>query len=157
GALFNLGRANEALASLEKAVAADSEQTEYLSTLARVAEGLDRHDIAARAWRGVVDLDDRDGEAWFRLAAAEARSARFEAAKHSLGEAVGENPDGPGALFLEGWIEEGLGNGARAITLYQEHLKLPPRDDATRRRLVGLLADAGRSADAYREAQTVSR
>ena len=157
GALFNLGHAPEALASLQAAVAADSEQTEYLSTLARVAEGLDRQDIAARAWRGVVGIDDRDGEAWFRLAAAEARSARFEAAKRALAEAVSENPDRPGALFLEGWIEEGLGNAARAITLYQQHLKLHPRDDATRRRLVGLLADARRSSEAYREAQIVSR
>src|SRR5262249_21057511 len=39
GALFNLGRAPEALEFLEAAVAADSEQTEYMATLARVAEG----------------------------------------------------------------------------------------------------------------------
>ena len=156
GALFNLGRATEALAALEASVAADSEQTEYLATLARVAEEEDRHDIAARAWRGVVAIDDRDGEAWFRLAAAEARNARFEAAKRALAEAVAENPDRPGALFLEGWIEEGLGNGPRAITLYQEHLKAHPRDDATRRRLVTLLAEANRPADAYKEAKLVS-
>jgi tetratricopeptide (TPR) repeat protein len=156
GALFNLGRATEALEALEASVAADSEQTEYLATLARVAEEGDRHDIAARAWRGVVAIDDRDGEAWFRLAAAEARNARFEAAKRALAEAVAENPDRPGALFLEGWIEEGLGNGPRAITLYQEHLKAHPRDDATRRRLVTLLAEANRPADAYREAKLVS-
>ena len=157
GALFNLGRQEEALASLEGAVAADSEQTEYMSTLARVAEEMDRQDIAARAWRGVVDIDDRDGEAWFRLAAAEARNLRFESAKQALGQALEENPDRPGALFLEGWIEEGLGNGPRAIALYQEHLKTHPRDDATRRRLVALLAEAGKNGDAYREAQIVSK
>jgi tetratricopeptide (TPR) repeat protein len=156
GALFNLGRAPEALEALEASVAADSERTEYLATLARVAEEQDRHDIAARAWRGVVAIDDRDGEAWFRLAAAEARNARFEAAKRALAEAVAENPDRPGALFLEGWIEEGLGNGPRAISLYQEHLEAHPRDDATRRRLVSLLAEADRPADAYREAKIVS-
>jgi len=122
-----------------------------------VAEEQDRHDVAARAWRGVVAIDDRDGEAWFRLAAAEARNARFEAAKRALAEAVAENPDRPGALFLEGWIEEGLGNGPRAISLYQEHLKAHPRDDPTRRRLVTLLAEAGRPAEAYREAQIVTR
>jgi len=156
GALFNLGRPSQSLEFLEAAAAADSERTEYMATLARVAEGLDRHDIAARAWRGVVAIDDRDGEAWFRLAAAEARNARFEAAKRALAEAVAENPDRPGTLFLEGWIEEGLGNGPRAISLYQEHLKLHPRDDATRRRLVGLLSDAGRYSESYREAQIVS-
>jgi len=157
GALFNLGRQDEALESLEAAVAADSERTEYLSTLARVAEEMERHDIAARAWRGVVTFDENDGEAWFRLAAAEARSAHFEAAKRALAESNAENPDRPGALFLEGWIEEGLGNNAHAIKLYQEHLEAHPRDDATRRRLVALLAEGGRNAEAFREAQAVSK
>ena len=156
GALFNVGRPQEALEALEAAVAADSERAEYQATLARVAEELDRHDIAARAWRGVVTIDENDGEAWFRLAAAEARNAHFEAAKKALAEANGENPDRPGALFLEGWIEEGLGNGAGAIKLYQQHLASHPRDDATRRRLVGLLAEAGRNGEAFKEAQMVS-
>ena len=157
GALFNLGRAQEALDALEAAVAADSERAEYQATLARVAEEMDRHDIAARAWRGVVTIDENDGEAWFRLAAAEARSGHFEAAKKALGEANSENPDRPGALFLEGWIEEGLGNNANAIKLYQQHLEAHPRDDATRRRLVGLLAEAGRNGEAFKEAQVVSK
>jgi tetratricopeptide (TPR) repeat protein len=157
GALFNLGRPEDALEALEAAVAADSERAEYQATLARVAEGLDRHDIAARAWRGVVTIDENDGEAWFRLAAAEARSAHFEAAKRALAEANNENPDRQGALFLEGWIEEGLGNNAGAIKLYQQHLAAHPRDDATRRRLVGLLAETGRNGDAYKEAQLVSK
>jgi Flp pilus assembly protein TadD len=104
-----------------------------------------------------VALDDQDGEAWFRLAAAEARIARYDAARRALAEALAEGTTRPGALFLEGWIEEGLGNRPRAIELYQEHLLTFPRDDATRRRLVALLAEAGREKDAYREATLISR
>ena len=157
GALFNLGRANEALEALEHAVAADSNRLEYLGTLARVAEELDQHEVVARACRRAVAIDDSDGEAWFRLAAAEARIGRFDAARKALTEAIAENPDRPGASFLEGWIEEGLGNGSKAITLYRDHLEIQPRDDATRRRLVGLLAEAGRPKEAYREARVVTQ
>jgi tetratricopeptide (TPR) repeat protein len=157
GALFNLGRAAPALECLEAAAAADSQRAEYLATLARVAEELGRHDVVARACRSAVALDDQDGETWFRLAAAEARLARFEAARRALAEAIAENPARPGALFLEAWIEEGLGNKPRAITLYQEHLEIHPRDQVTRRRLVGLLVETRREAEAYREAQIVSR
>ncbi|HEY2956387.1 MAG TPA: tetratricopeptide repeat protein [Candidatus Eisenbacteria bacterium] len=156
-ALFNLSRGPEALKVLEAAVAADSGRTEYLVALARVGEELDRYDVVARAYRRVVDLDDEDGEAWFQLAAAEARMGHFEVAKHALGEAVAANPERPGALFLEGWIEEGLGDDRRAIDLYREHLKINQRDLTTRRRLIRLLADAKRYPEAYRESQVVSK
>jgi len=156
-ALFNLSRPEEALKALEAAVAADSERVEYLTTLARVGEELDRYDVVARAYRRAVALDGEDGEAWFQLAAAEARLAHFAAARRALSEAIAENPARPGVLFLEGWIEEGLGNGARAIALYQEHLKGHERDLVTRRRLINLLVEADRNADALREAKIVSQ
>jgi len=156
-ALFNVSRPTEALQSLEAAVAADSQRMEYLTTLARVGEELNRYDVVARAYRKAVELDGEDGEAWFQLAAAEARMARFEAAKRALAEAIAENPARPGVLFLEGWIEEGLGNEPRAIALYQEHLKIHERDTATRRRLINLLAEEERYAEAYRESRTVTQ
>jgi tetratricopeptide (TPR) repeat protein len=156
-ALFNQGRASEALGSLETAVAADSDQIDYLKTLARVGEELDRYDVVARGYRRVVELDDQDGEAWFQLAAAEARMGQFASAKSALREAVSDNPLRPGALFLEGWIEEGLGDAKQAIELYRRHLQVHAGDQVTRRRLVNLLADAHRYDEAYREAQELAR
>ena len=157
GALFNLGRAPEALAALQGAVAADSGQAEYWKTLAHVAELLDRVDWVVRGWRHAVELDLTDGEAWFQLAAAEARLGHFAAADSMLGEATALNPARPGALFLAGWIQEGLGHEEEAVRLYAQHLEIHHGDQATRRRLVGLLARAGRLEEAYREAGILRR
>ena len=64
-ALFGTNRAGEALAPLERACELDSTQTDVLRTTAQVAEALSRPDVAERAWRRLVWVDDEDGEAWF--------------------------------------------------------------------------------------------
>lgn len=156
-ALFNLGRPAEALGSLRAAVAADPEQAVYWRTVARVADALEQVGEAALAWRRVVELDDGDGEAWFQFAAAEARLGHFETADSLLAEAAALNPVRPGILFLRGWVQEGLGRPGEAMGLYREHLRAHPDDQATRRRLVNLLARDGRHAEAYREAILVRR
>jgi tetratricopeptide (TPR) repeat protein len=156
-ALFNLGRRSEALGALRSAVEADSTVSEYWRTLAHVAEAQERLDLVDESWRHVVELDDADGEAWFQLAAAEARLGHFADADSMLTEALDLNPARPGAQFLQGWIQEGLGHTEAAILLYQEHLGVHPDDQATRRRLVGLLAQTDRLAEALREAETVRR
>lgn len=157
GALFNLGRAGEALTALRAAVAADPAQAAYWQTLARVAETLGRVEDVAEAWRRAVELDDGDAEAWFQLAAAEARLGHFEAADSMLAEAGALNPVRPGILFLEGWIQEGLGRSTEAVGLYREHLRVHPEDQPTRRRLVNVLGRQGRHAEAYREAILVRK
>lgn len=156
-ALFSLGRQEGALASLQAAVAADSGEVEYFRTLARVAEQLDRIDLLAATWRRVVDLDESDGEAWFQLAAAEARRGRFGRADTALTEAADLNPARPGLLFLKGWIEESTGHPKEAIALYRRHLGVHAADQATRRRLVNLLIAAKQYAEAYPEARTVTQ
>lgn len=156
-ALFNLDRAPEALAALEAAVAADSSQVDYWRTLAHVGEQLERVDEVARAWRHAVALDEDDGESWFQLAAAEARLGRFAAAGLALTEAMAINPLRPGILFLSGWVEESQGNSKRAAELYRHHLRVHTDDQTTRRRLVNLLVDERRFAEAYAEAQKVTR
>ncbi len=156
-AQFNLGRAPEALQSLEAAVAADSDQVEYLRTLGRVGEELNRYDVVARAYRRAVAVDGEDSESWFQLAAAEARMGHFESARRALAETMANNPMRPGIFFLQGWIEEGLGEPDKAIDLYREHLKVHANDDVARRRLANLLVGARRYPEAYREAQTLGR
>jgi tetratricopeptide (TPR) repeat protein len=156
-ALFSLGRPRESLEALQAAVAADSQQADYWTTLARVAELLDQVELMATGWRRAVELDDGDGEAWFQLAAVEARLGHFETADSVLAEAMALNPVRPGSLFLGGWIQDGLGHPAEAMGLYRQHLEVHPGDQATRRRLVNLLADAGRHAEAYEEAGIVRR
>lgn len=156
-ALFNLGRPQESLKALQAAVAADSEQADYWKTLARVADLLDQVEWVAAGWRHAVELDDGDGEAWFQLAAVEARRGHFEAADSMLAEATALDPVRPGALFLAGWIQDGLGHAAEAMGLYRQHLAIHPDDQATRRRLVNLLVDAQKPAEAYKEAGIVRR
>ena len=156
-ALFNLGRHEESLQALQAAVAADSGQADYWKTLARVAETLDRVELMADGWRHAVEIDDEDGEAWFQLAAVEARLGHFEAADSVLAEASALNPVRPGALFLAGWIQEGLGHPVEAMALYRQHLEVHQDDQVTRRRLVNLLVDAGRKSEAYKEAGVVRR
>jgi tetratricopeptide (TPR) repeat protein len=156
-ALFSLGRPWESLRALQAAVAADSQQADYWRTLARVAELLDQVELVATGWRRAVELDDGDGEAWFQLAAVEVRRGHFEVADSLLAEAVALNPVRPGALFLAGWIQDGLGHPAEAMGLYRQHLEIHPGDQATRRRLVNLLVAAGRYAEAYKEVGIVRR
>lgn len=156
-ALFSLGRPAESLKALQVAVAADSQQADYWRTLARVAELLDQVELVATGWRHAVELDDGDDEAWFQLAAVEARRGHFQAADSLLTEAVSLNPVRPGALFLAGWIQDGLGHPAEAMGLYRRHLEVHAGDQATRRRLVNLLVAAGRYAEAYEEVGIVRR
>lgn len=154
-ARFSTGHAAEALAPLERACELDSMQAEVLRTTARVAESLRRPDVAERAWRRLLWIDDDDAEAWFQVAAAQARRSDFSGADASLERAVDLNPMRPGLLFLWGWVKENLDDGPAAIELYQHHLEVHEDDTPTRRRLVGLLMRMDRPRDAYDQAQLV--
>lgn len=156
-ALFNLGRSEEALAAMVEATRADSQRVDYALSLARVAEQLDRLEVVRDAYRRVVDLDEEDAEAWFQLAAAEARLAHFEQADSALARSIQLNASRPGLFFLQGWIQESLGAAAAAIELYRSHLRIHATDQVTRRRLVNLLVSGRRYSEAYRESQIVSR
>jgi tetratricopeptide (TPR) repeat protein len=155
-ALLNLGRDQESLAPLEAAANADSSRVEYFRTLARVAERLDRFDLVETCYRRVVRLDDEDGEAWFQLAATEARRGQFGAADSALALAVELNPLRPGLFFLQGYVAENLGRPEAARDAYRQHLEIHPDDQGTRRRLVQVLAQQKRFAEAAREARTVA-
>lgn len=152
-ARFNLGEPDAALPDLERALALDSARVEYARSLARAAEERDRVELVARAYRRVVELEGDDGEAWFQLAAAEARLGRFAAARAALAESRSGGRQRPGALFLEGWIAEGEGEPEHAIRAYAEHLVGHPADATTRSRLVRLLAATGRFGEALEEAR----
>ena len=155
-ARFSSGRASEALAPLERACEIDSTQVEVLRTTARVAESLGRAAEAERAWRRLVWVDDDDGEAWFQVAAAQARRGDFKGAQVSLERAGELNPMRPGIMFLQGWVKENLGDDAGAVALYQHHLEVHTEDVGTRRRLVSLYARLERYGEAYAEAKRVS-
>lgn len=152
-ALFNLGRPKDALTALQRAVEGDTTNVEYWRTLARVAEQEDRADLLLRAWNRVTQEEADDGEAWFQLAAIQARLGRFGAADTAMQEALELNPARPGLFFLNGWIHEGLGDSDGAITLYQHHLAVYARDATTRRRLIVLLEQRGRAKEALAEAE----
>ena len=155
-ARFSTGHASEALAPLERACEIDSTQVEVLRTTARVAESLGRTAEAEQAWRRLVWADDDDGEAWFQVAAAQARRGDFKGAEASLERAVDLNPTRPGIMFLQGWVKENLGDEAGAIELYKNHLEVHTDDVGTRRRLVSLYARAQRYAEAYDQARRVT-
>ncbi|MFN8587835.1 MAG: tetratricopeptide repeat protein [Candidatus Eisenbacteria bacterium] len=156
-AMFQQDKAAESLVPLGRAAALDSLDADYQRTLARAAETADRPDVAERAWSRAVRLDGDDAEGWFQLSTLWARSGRFADADSALEIASELNPARPGSLFLRGYIRENLGDFDTAIAAYQHHLGIHTDDQGTRRRLVGLLARAGRTAAAYDEARTVSR
>ena len=155
-ARFSTGHTSEALAPLERACQIDSTQVEVLRTTARVAESLGRTAEAEQAWRRLVWADDDDGEAWFQVAAAQARRGDFKGAEASLERAVDLNPTRPGIMFLQGWVKENLGDEAGAIELYKHHLEVHTDDINTRRRLVSLYARTQRYAEAYDQARRVT-
>jgi tetratricopeptide (TPR) repeat protein len=154
-ALFNLGRSSEALGFIQQAVAVDSEEADYWRTLGRVAERESRIDLVVQAYQHTVDLEDGDAEAWFQLAGARARMGEFAAADSALAEAKDLNPLRPGTDFLQAWIDEGLGKDESAIEMYRHHLSVHPDDNATRQRLIALLATRKQWDEAYRNAKLV--
>jgi tetratricopeptide (TPR) repeat protein len=155
-ALFNLGRAQDALEPLQVASRLDTTEAEYARGLARVAETLDRVPLVAEAFRRVVSIDDGDGEAYFQLAAAECRLGRFDQAAVALARAREIEPRRPGIAFLEGWIQESTGRPDDAKASYRDHLSRHPDDNVTRRRLVNLLVRSGKAAEAYPLAKEVA-
>ena len=155
-ALFQLGQPDESLEALQAAVAADSSDPEFPRTLARVAEHMDRIDLVAEACRRVLELEPSDGDAYFELAAAEARLGRFTAAAKALARAKELVPFRPGVFFLDGLIQEGLGDAEGALALYRRHLEFHPSDLSARARLVPLLAHLERWSEAYREVQPLA-
>ncbi|HYM80265.1 MAG TPA: tetratricopeptide repeat protein [Candidatus Limnocylindria bacterium] len=156
-ALLNLGRDQEALEALTRATRHDTTEAEYFRALARVAERLDRVELVAQSSRNVVMLEDDDAEAWFQLAAADARMGRFAQAETELAEAVERNPIRPGIFFLQGWIQESLGRPARAADLYRQHLDIHRDDQTARRRLVNVLAQENRYREAYEHARVLAK
>ncbi len=156
-ALFNLGRGPEALPVLEQAVRGDSDRVLYLTTLARVAEQMNRLDLVERAYARAVELDEEDAESWFQLAAAEARRGRFAEADRALTRSAELNPIRPGLFFLRGWVSEGLGRHQDAADLYRRHLAIHADDAVTRRRLLGLLAGDQKWSEAYTEAVALAK
>jgi tetratricopeptide (TPR) repeat protein len=156
-ALFEKNQRESALAALEAAFRADSENAEYAQALAHVSEEMGRADVQERAVRRLVDLRDDDAEAWFQLAALSARRDRFVEAEQALDRTAAINPDRPGLDFLRGWVAEGLGRDSIAVDAYRRHLRGNSGDRSTRQRLVSLLARRGEYAEAFREAQSVTR
>ncbi|HEY3215928.1 MAG TPA: tetratricopeptide repeat protein [Candidatus Eisenbacteria bacterium] len=156
-ALLNLGRDSESVAPLESAAREDTTELEFLRTLARAAERLDRVALAARCYRRIVWVEEDDGEAWFQLGAAEARSNRFSSADSAMAKAVELNPLRPGRFFLEGWIAENLGRLPAAAELYRRHLSVHVHDQAARRRLIVVLSRQKLHREAFQEARTLAR
>ena len=156
-ALLNLGRDGESLDALEAAAHGDTDQVEYARTLARAAERLDRVPLMAQCYRRIAWLDEDDAEAWFQLAAAEARLNRFSAADSAITRGVELNPLRQGRFFMQGWIEENLGRLAEAATSYRRHLELHAKDPAARRRLISVLGREDRHQEAFGEARALAR
>lgn len=156
-ARFHTGQADAAIADLTSAAEADPEVIQYWRSLSRVAEQMDRVPVVVRAQTQIVELDESDAEAWFQLAAAQARLGKFTAAESSLARASALAPYRPGQWFLSGWIEESLDHSENAIASYRKHLELHPTDQASRRRLVRLLGMEERWSEAYIEARRVSQ
>ena len=156
-ALFQQGDRERALRSLEAAVALDSSSVEYPQALSHVAQEMGRLEVQGRALRRLIVIRDDDAETWFQIAALAAHDGHFAEAESALDQARRLNPDRPGIDFLRGWVLESLGRDSLAVESYRRHLAAHESDQATRRRLVTLLARHQRFTEAYREARMVSR
>jgi tetratricopeptide (TPR) repeat protein len=156
-AQFEQGQRPQGLHSLEAAVSIDSVRTEYLQTLAHMAQETEDFALEERTLQRLVAVSDDDGEAWFQLAALAARDGRFAQADSALTRSQGINPDRPGGDFLGAWIAESEGRDSLAIVRFRRHLAAHDSDQTTRRRLVTLLARSGNFDEAYTESRIVSK
>lgn len=149
--LFALGRDDEALVHLDRAVDLGAGERALLSRgIARFEWG--DYDEAASDLRQAVQLDPGSADAWTVLGMAAQALEDPEASAAAFRRALQLHPDHPLALNSFGVLLAELGEHERAEAHYRQALAILPEHPVAGSNLAALLAERGRSDEALDEA-----
>jgi tetratricopeptide (TPR) repeat protein len=125
--LLALERADEALALIDQAIAANTPNTELLNLKGRVLVGLGRVEEGKATLEAAVQVDaTRAGQALQELASIAVREGDLEAALTLANNAVSADPEDPESRYLAAQISAMQGQPKEAMRLLRATLRLEP-------------------------------
>ncbi|MBV9926566.1 MAG: tetratricopeptide repeat protein [Acidobacteria bacterium] len=138
------GRLEEAEASLERASKIDEHSAAALVSLGEVRRRLKKTAEAEEALGAALKLEEASWQAHLALGRLYLDTNRARSAAPHIGRALQLKPDFPDAHLFAGNLLLKLNEPARALTEYEEYLRLAPSGDyaAPTRELVGKLRKA---------------
>jgi tetratricopeptide (TPR) repeat protein len=131
-ALARSGKADEALAQYEKALALDPYNVQALNGRGLVHQGDKRHAEAIEDFTAVHGLVPQRAEPLVARATSYLALDKVKEAAGDLDEAVQSEPNNAQAWSMRGLVYERLGDKVKAAASYNRALAIRPRDDAAR-------------------------
>ncbi len=130
--LARSGKADEALAQFEKALALDPYNVQALSGRGLVHQGEKRHADAIEDFTAVHGLVPQRADPLVARATSYLALDKIKEAAGDLDEAVQSEPNNAQAWSMRGLAYERLGDKSKAAASYSRALAIRPRDDAAR-------------------------
>ena len=124
--LQNLGRADESISLLSRAVAIDPNFSDAFTNLARGHRFMGDEEQAITAARRAIKLDPSPGEAWRQLGFSLIRLERHEEALLALREAIARMPDSLDLYVSLGFAARTLKDHETAAKAWRQVLRLQP-------------------------------
>ena len=130
--LARSGKADEALAQFEKALALDPYNVQALSGRGQIHQGDKRHAEAIEDFTAVHGLVPQRADPLVARATSYLALDKVKEAAGDLDEAVQSEPNNGHAWSMRGLVYEKLGDKKQAATSYNRAIAIRPRDDAAR-------------------------
>lgn len=131
-ALARSGKADEALAQFEKALALDPYNVQALNGRGLIHQGEKRHVEAVEDFTAVHGLVPQRADPLVARATSYLALDKVKEAASDLDEAVQSEPNNGPAWSIRGLAYERLGDKKQAAACYNRALAIRPRDDAAR-------------------------
>ncbi len=130
--LARSGKADEALAQFEKALALDPYNVQALNGRGLIHQGDKRHAEAIEDFTSVHGLVPQRADPLVARATSYLALDKYKEAAGDLDEAVQSEPNNAHAWSMRGLAYEKLGDKKQAAACYNRAIALKPRDDAAR-------------------------
>lgn len=130
--LARSGKADEAMAQFEKALAIDPYNVQALSGRGLIHQGEKRHAEAIEDFTAVHGLVPQRADPLVARATSYLALDKIKDAATDLDEAVQSEPNNGHAWSMRGLVYERLGDRKQAAASYNRALAIRPRDDAAR-------------------------
>lgn len=130
--LARSGKADEAMAQFEKALAIDPYNVQALSGRGLIHQGEKRHAEAIEDFTAVHGLVPQRADPLVARATSYLALDKVKDAATDLDEAVQSEPNNGHAWSMRGLVYERLGDKKQAASSYNRALAIRPRDDAAR-------------------------
>ncbi|MBR4738972.1 MAG: tetratricopeptide repeat protein [Bacteroidales bacterium] len=124
--LFNLGRTNEALADINKAVSLAPDKVDYRLQQADLYFASGNVENSYKALAEAERLDPESNEVQLKMGEVTFYSRDYDRSLKCLTNVTEREPDNRTALFMKGFIYKEMGDTASAVTLFRRVCDLYP-------------------------------